>query len=66
MYTHPYLATEMARYRQQEILTQAGRHHLAAERRAPAREPGRTAASRPTFTRRVLGAATQLRLAFRP
>jgi len=66
MYTHPYLATEMARYRQQEILTQARRHHLAAEHRAPAPEPGRTAASRPRFTRRVLGVATQLRLAFRP
>jgi len=66
MYTHPYLATEMARYRQQEILIQAGRHHLAAERRAPAPEAGRTAASRPKFTCRVLGVATQLRLAFRP
>ena len=57
MYTHPYLATEMARYRQQEMLTQARRHRLAAGRRAPAPEPGRTAASRPKFTRRVLGAA---------
>jgi hypothetical protein len=63
MFTHPYISSEVARYRQQEMIAQASQHHLAAQLRAVSRasRPARRAGRK--LSRHVLGARAQWRRA---
>jgi hypothetical protein len=66
MHNSTYVSSEVARYRRQDMVTEARRLRLAAQLRVPPREPGRGRRTRQKLAGRFLGVAAQLRLASRP
>jgi DNA-binding phage protein len=64
MLLHPYLSSQIARDRQQEMLASAAQHHLARQLRAQSRQARQAGRTRQRL-HRALRTATRLRPAAR-